>query len=351
MSSTVWVKGELIDTLDGVTVDPRHLLKDPAKVPPFARLAWFQRVGETLEPGTRPLIARAWTEGSHGWLFLSLDRRGHASALANWYSLSFAPVFLDAADEPTQRRLLRAIAKRLGTAKSAPSVITLAPVARTGGMSRLIRSSFRKSGWLVLRHQSSTSWTVSTAGQSFADYWAERPGQLRSTHDRKRKKFGIEVEVMTDFDADAWAHYEAIYRDSWKPAEGDPAFLREFAEAEGKAGRLRLGLARIDGQPVAAQFWSVDCDTAYIHKLAHRSDAHDTSCGTILTAALFAHVIDVDHVALVDFGTGNDRYKADWMNASAPLDTIRLYNKRHISGWLGWVKARISALVHQTKLD
>ena len=79
--------------------------------------------------------------------------------------------------------------------------------------------------------------------------------------------------------------------------------------------RLRLGIAEIDGQPVAAQFWTVEGGTAFIHKLAHDERFRKQSPGTLLTAAMFAHVIDVDRVDLVDFGTGDDPYKRDWMDA------------------------------------
>jgi CelD/BcsL family acetyltransferase involved in cellulose biosynthesis len=64
---------------------------------------------------------------------------------------------------------------------------------------------------------------------------------------------------------------------------------------------------------VAAQFWTVDGGTAWIHKLAHLDSAKPLSAGTTLSAALFAHVIDRDRVTWVDFGTGDDPYKRDWM--------------------------------------
>ena len=49
--------------------------------------------------------------------------------------------------------------------------------------------------------------------------------------------------------------------------------------------------------------------------------------GSVLSAALFRHVIDLDRVSLVDFGTGDDPYKHDWMEAVRPrytLDAMRL---------------------------
>src|SRR3546814_7983792 len=80
-----------------------------------------------------------------------------------------------------------------------------------------------------------------------------------------------------------------------------------------------MGLARIEGAPVAAQYWTVEDGTAFIHKLAHVEDSLKASPGTLLSAALFRHVIAVDRVARVDFGTGNDAYKRDWMNRHEPL--------------------------------
>src|SRR3546814_14885567 len=98
---------------------------------------------------------------------------------------------------------------------------------------------------------------------------------------------------------------------SWKPEEGHPALLRAFAEAEGAGGRLRMGIARIEGVPVAAQYWTVEDGTAFIHKLAHVEDSLKASPGTLLSAALFRHVIEIDGVKRVDFGPGNNAYKRE----------------------------------------
>jgi len=59
--------------------------------------------------------------------------------------------------------------------------------------------------------------------------------------------------------------------------------------------------------------WTVEGGTAFIHKLAHRESAKALSPGSVLSAALFRHVIDEDRVATIDFGTGDDPYKRDWM--------------------------------------
>jgi CelD/BcsL family acetyltransferase involved in cellulose biosynthesis len=351
MISTHWVKGELIETLDSVAVDPRHLLNARDSSSLFERMDWFTETLPVLPDEATPLVVRAWGEIGQCWLFLASMPSRRATALASWYSFAFRPVFRNVAERGQQESLLIAIARRLRRARNSPVEITLAPVPRKDGTSKLIRSAFAKAGWTSLRHQSSTSWTIAVDGKSFDTFWQERPGQLRNTHDRKLKKYGVETEILTTFDNDAWAAYESVYAESWKPREGDARFLRRMAEREGKAGCLRLGLARLDGEVVAAQFWTVENGIAYIHKLAHREAARQSSAGTILSAALFRHVIDTDRVSLIDFGTGNDRYKADWMDRNAPLDTIRLYNTRHPAGLGRYLKARISALVHNRQVD
>ena len=99
-----------------------------------------------------------------------------------------------------------------------------------------------------------------------------------------------------------------------------------------------------DGEPVAAQFWTVEQGTAYIHKLAHLPSAEPLSPGTTLTAALMEQVIDHDKVAHVDFGTGNDRYKADWMEQVRPryaLTCLRPGNPRHWPELARWTIAKL----------
>src|SRR3546814_3832573 len=62
-------------------------------------------------------------------------------------------------------------------------------------------------------------------------------------------------------------------------------------------------------------------------------DSLKASPGTLLSAALFRHVIAVDRVARVDFGTGNDAYKRDWMNRHGPLWHIEAFNPSRIAAW------------------
>nr|WP_246385786.1 GNAT family N-acetyltransferase [Novosphingobium hassiacum] len=199
--------------------------------------------------------------------------------------------------------------------------------------------ALRSAGWIVLSDPCDTNHVLPIAGRSFAEYWAQRPGALRETVRRKGKKGGVALRIVTEFSEADWAAYETVYKLSWKPGEGSPEFLRKWALMDAATGRLRLGIAEISGQPVAAQFWTVEGGTAFIHKLAHDENFRKQSPGTLLSAALFEHVIDTDRVTLVDFGTGDDPYKRDWMEQARTRWRVRAWRPLAMRHWPSLARA------------
>ena len=337
----MWVKGEIFRNLDDAARHAAGSLDRAQQASLFDRFDWFGRTLKHTPVSGTPLIVRARADGSDCWLFLAA-LRGKASALASWYTLAFRPIFTGAPDAKTMHALLLATARRL---TKHVSTITLAPMPEADA-ARVVRA-FDRARWVATMAPSTVNWTINTANLSFDEYWAARPGELRSTVKRKAVKFGVETQIHTRFDAAAWNAYEAIYAASWKPEEGSSAFLRDMALVEGDAGALRFGVATIAGESVAAQLWTVENGRAIIHKLAHLETAAEASPGSILTAAMFGHVIDVDQVALVDFGTGDDRYKRDWMDTRTPLMTVALFNPRTPAGLAGAAKHGLRALVRR----
>lgn len=306
---------------------------------PFTRLSWFERLEKA---GATPLIALARNGGDA--VALPLERNDATlENLTNWYAFTWSDLSTSRALPTSERAwdtLLAGLARDLGT-RARRVVLTKLP-DENGAATRLERA-FRDSGWLVLREACDVNHVLAVSGRTFAQYLADRPGALRTTLKRKAKK--VSIEIATSFDADAWRAYEEIYRQSWKPEEGDPALLRGFAEAEGAAGRLRLGLARHEGVAVAAQMWTVEDGTAYIHKLAHLESAKPLSAGTTLTAALFEQAIDRDRVEWVDFGTGDDPYKRDWMEQVRIRYRLTCWRPRHPRNWVPIAKAFARKLV------
>lgn len=306
------------------------LLAPPLASTPFDRIEWWQ--GLVTRGGTVPLIAVA-REGADRVVLPLMRQDRQIHALTNWYTFRVCALQSPGADSP---RLLAALARDL--AAQAPHLV-LAPLPDEHGEARLLTAALRAAGWLVFIEQSDVNHVLPVRGRSFAEYLAARPGPLRTTLKRKAGK--VAVELAQEFDPTLWSEYEAVYAASWKPDEGSPAFLRAFAEQEGAAGRLRMAIARVEGEPVAAQFWTVEGGTAFIHKLAHTEASKPLSPGTTLSAALFEQVIDRDKVALVDFGTGNDGYKRDWMEEVRPRFRIEAFRPAWPGNWPRIAKAAL----------
>lgn len=290
----------------------------------FDRYDWFAQTKAECPVDGDPLIVRAANGGCDAWLFLVKDRRGRSFGLSSWYTFAFRPVFKGNPSAVTRAELLNKIAHQLFDQTRS---IQLAPMH--SAECEATAQAFRAAGWIAIAEQTGCNWTARVAGISFAEYWATRPGHLRKTVKAKRAKSNLQVEIKTHFDEAAWADYEGIYAASWKPEEGAVRFLKKMAQLEGAANTLRLGIGRIEDQPVAAQLWTTENGKALVHKVAHREDAASLSPGSVLSAAMFEYAIDTDHVDCIDFGTGDSPYKTAWMDDRAPLFTLTLYNKNN----------------------
>lgn len=163
--------------------------------------------------------------------------------------------------------------------------------------------------------------------QDINDFWAKRPSRLRHTLQRKKEKMqksgqyrchifcgGSRQELIQ-----LLIDYHHCYRNSWKNIEPNPGFIDAIAELAWQQGKLRIGIMYHLNKPVAGQIWFSEGDTASIFKLAHDKAYTKHSVGTVLTAALAEHVIVQDKVSCLDFLTGDDDYKSDWMTHKRPL--------------------------------
>jgi Acetyltransferase (GNAT) domain len=296
----------------------------------FDRLEWLETLHRMCLRDREPLLVSAAANGTSLWLPLMKAGGGHYVALANWYNFHWRPIFGGSYDEVARLALLREAASKL---HEQARRLTLAPLPDEDHSATLLARAFEQAGWSVFREKCDENHILDVKGRSFDAYWQDRPSRLKNTVKRKGKAGVVTIRIERDFQAESWADYERVYARSWKPHEGSPDFLRQLAERESVAGALRLGLAYIDGQPVAAQFWTVENGHALIHKLAHDERHLAASPGTLLSAALFQHVIDIDHVDLIDFGTGNDAYKAEWMEAVRPRYRLEMFWPNHPANW------------------
>lgn len=163
------------------------------------------------------------------------------------------------------------------------------------------------------------NWIYRVNGQSFENYMATRPAKLRNTIARKKRKLDREHgHVIKLYSGEtvpqAMSDYYAAYNASWKANEQYVDFLDAVVRKFSIRGWSRLAVLYVDEQAIAAQLWFVAHNKASIFRLAYDESWKAYSPGSILTGFLMQYVIDTDRVDEIDFLTGNDAYKRDWMS-------------------------------------
>ena len=331
------VNVKLFDSLADVRDDAGDALSRAHQRKVYDRLTWFEMTQRHCDVAKRPLVARAQQKDAAIWLFLRKTRHRHAEALASWYTMNF-----DAVRFGNDPALLPALAHALKSL----AVISLSPVANPES----IIGAFSQAGWKIALSTATDNWEL-LGPRDFESYWKARPGKLRNTVKRKAKKADLDIQIHRAFGESVWQDYRKVYTNSWKPEEGSWAFMREFAENAGRANALRLGIAYRDDRPVAAQFWYVENGRATIYKLAYDERVKSLSPGSILSEAMFRHVIEKDAPEIIDYGTGNERYKADWMDGARPLYRVLMFNPRQPAAWIPLIRERFSGLVRRVSRD
>jgi len=197
--------------------------------------------------------------------------------------------------------------------------LLLEPVAdddsRINGLQRILESD----AYICERFFRHYNWIYRVQGQSYEDYLADRPARLRNTIIRKKRKlgreYGYEIRLFTGDDVPGkMPDYYAVYNASWKAKEQYVHFLDGIVADFSRPGWSRLAVLYVRERPVAAQLWFVLHGKANIFRLAYDEAWKQYSPGSILTSFLMEYVIDTDKVEEIDFLTGNDTYKQDWMS-------------------------------------
>jgi CelD/BcsL family acetyltransferase involved in cellulose biosynthesis len=259
------------------------------------------------------------------------------SSLSNYYTALYRPI-LDPAYPLAGA--LRQLAAAIRVETPAWDVINLKPLDRESPVFFGLVDAFRDSGFVVQTYFCHGNWYYPVNGRSYKEYLASLRSSVRNIASSKNKKLErtgrARVEIVTGSDGldTAIAAYEKIYAASWKVQEPFPHFIPSLMRTCAEMGWLRLGIAYIDNQPAAAQLWIVNSGVASIYKIAYDQQYKDLSVGSYLTMRMMERTIDVDKVREVDYLSGDDRYKSDWMSHRREHWGILAMNPRTIPGTL-----------------
>jgi len=292
------------------------LFEQAAKDNVFFSRPWFESLSATALDDDHSLLLACVVAGDRVMAILPLMR----SAGNTWYSLrhGYTPLYSLLLADDDRERVLACLAQALSQLRV--NGLLLEPVADDDRNLKSLQRSLEAAGYrceYLFRHY---NWIYRLQGKSYEQYMAERPAQLRNTISRKQRKLerehGFQIRLFVGNEVPgAMPDYAAVFSASWKQNEfRNLAFMNRIVENFSNAGWSRLAILYVQGQPVAAQLWFVHHRKASIFRLAYDQAWKRYSPGSILTSFLMKRVIDTDKVEEIDFLSGNDAYKQDWMS-------------------------------------
>ena len=270
--------------------------------------------------------------------------------LSNFYTSLYAPLETEASTPFILREMLATATRDHAGAH----VMRFAPMDPEAPAYRDLIDGLQAIGWIPFRYFCFGNWFLRTP-ETWEGYLKKRSGNLRSAIKRSSRKFltaGGTLEIVTTPDTlePAIDAFQEVYIASWKGAEPYPEFVPTLIRRLAEAGMLRLGIAYLEGRPIAAQLWIVGSDKASIYKVAYHEEFASYSPGTVLTAHLMQHVIEQDHVSEVDFLIGDDSYKQIWMSHRRERWGIIAYNPRTLIGFGLFLKEVVARTTRSLRL-
>jgi hypothetical protein len=311
----------------------------------FSRL-WFEslvstvlgEVGEVGEVGDeQTLLLACVVAGSKVMAILPLMKSDGKIGFSLKHR--YSPIYSLLISEDDQTRVLSCLVE--GLSQLPLNGLLLEPVADNDGKLNCLQRVMESAGYkceYIFRHY---NWIYRVQGQSYGDYMAARPANLRNTISRKKRKLerehGYEIRLFTgDEVPQAMVDYYEVYNSSWKANEQYADFVDDFVAGFSNAGWSRLAILYVQEQPVAAQLWFVRHGNASIFRLSYDEAWKQYSPGSILTSFLMEYVIDIDKVEEIDFLTGNDVYKQDWMSDRKVRFVLSCVKRVKPAGWYAW---------------
>lgn len=326
----------------------------------FCTLAWFENLAaHGLDSHNRPMLLLALDASAQSAVCLPLmEASSGLESLSNYYSSLYGPLVWGLQNlVESDSSLWRAIALHLRQHDKRWPTIVFSPLDDQGQIYHWLQQAMRQVGYQVDTYFCFGNWYLCVDGRSFSAYAQTLPSALRHSIDRGRRKLTRQglwnIHIQTQIDErlePAIAAFVQVYRQSWKAPEPHPEFIPQLVRTAAAQGWLRLGVLDLDGKAIASQLWLVHDGKASIYKLAYVEGFERFSAGSVLTHALMQHVMDVDHVHEVDYLTGDDAYKQDWMSHRRERRGIVVFDLRTLQGlalaarhYLGkWLKRRSS---------
>jgi len=327
------------------------LVKGEKKSMFFSR-PWFKNLFSRSLHDNHIMILACVVEGDDILAILPLMKSTDLcwQSLSNYYTSLYSLILADR----DQQAVLACLARGLNQLPL--KSLQLVPVADDDPQLHSLRLEMENCGFECYRNFRFYNWVHRLQGASFDSYMAARPAQVRSTIARKKRKLerehGYTIRLFTDDNLQqAMADYNTLYRASWQANEALAGFVEGLVNRLSKPGWLRFAILYVDAQPIAGQIWFVAHSKASIFRLAYDEAWKRYSPGSVLTAYLMEYVIDTDKVEEIDFLTGNERYKQDWMSERRERWSLTFVKRQEPRSRLSLLLESLKGLLYKSRSD
>lgn len=303
----------------------------------FETLGWFKNLAATCPvAGAQVLLLGVDEPDGATMLALRRWRGGKLESLSNYYGSLFGPVTTDAESAAGHATHFARWLAAYGC-----STLRLHPLSHDASFWDSLSAGLVQHGYWVDQYFTFGNWFHPCADVRWKEYLAARPSRLRNTITRTQKKLFADPEFSFQISSASTAKPQldqlisdfcAVYARSWKKPEPYPSFIPGLCHLAHAQGWLRLGVGYLNGTPAAAQIWIVKSGVASIFKLAYDHNFAKHGVGTLMSALLTKHVLDVDQVEEIDFLAGDDSYKSEWMDCRRERFGIVAFQPKTLRG-------------------
>lgn len=318
----------------------------------FYRREWFDFLLRHVYDNAHILLLYAVEEADSGEPLMlvplrytqadSAVHRAHTvAALGHLENYAPSCFIVDPARESERRELMTCLFRYLRKPQHASQpakadVVRLWPFEVDSALGDDVAAALGAAGFWIQRYANSHNTYEDCSNLSFDDYMAKRSSNQRYNNRRKRRNLEKEGElefvmITDDSDTEAFAQaiddYILVSVHSWKPVNTTVSSpMIELIRIAAKQGSLRLAIMRLDGNPIAAQFWILSEGIASMMRPNYHGAYARLSPGVVLTSFVIEYLLDTDGADSLDFGYGEDEYKGKWVDSARSYEGLMAFN-------------------------
>lgn len=216
-------------------------------------------------------------------------------------------------------------------------VVRFGPLDPNFAMFGDVKRRLRARGFLVQSYFNYPNWHERVAGMTSEDFLSTRSRDFRRSIRRRERRLAergdVSFEMITEPQRvdDALTAYRRVFAMRAPHLQEEPlppAYVPGSMHAAARVGALRYGMVHVAGEPAAYQYCVVSGGVAFFIRTGYDTRFRKLGVGKHVIFGVLAHVLDEDHVDVVDFGIGDHEYKSDWVETRRERFGIAAYNPR-----------------------